>query len=629
MTKNQFNNDRVLEALKLQPISSEEMSKRHILGRLYGPIATFSDSTRNGRFYNKDLWTKALADDIFLEKVANKSLFLELEHPTDRDQIDMKQACACIPEVPKIVGDDLYAVIDILDTPNGRLLKTFVDYGFVPGISSRGSGDVDANNEVDPETFYLETWDIVSLPAVKKARLNVCESYNPNNKSLRHALKEALEKSSEEDKKIMQDTLNNMNIDVEEKLTKTVRKADGHYIDLDDVPELYDDADPNMLTEDVKDDAEPAEAEESEVIAIEADDVDSEDEPVEEEAEESQEVEETESSELTVNDVLTRFQDLDREAIVEIAPIEIEGISYQPTIDTIDQDEENHKIILGVECVPTESTDNIDADNSNEEEGTEEVVDEAEEAVDDGDDEVVENFKDLVRQKDLLESEVKSLKNSQAVSDAKVKELEESLDKYKAAFARTSELAANAKKLKTINESLNTKLSNNTKEIAELRLRANKAATLNESVDKNAQRVKSLTEKLQTMQSEFTESKTKLEEQVAQSNKKLQERTALAKQYKQSYVAVLERYIVSKAKLLGVRPVEITNKLDESYNIDDIDAVCDQILTESVSVNRLPFGNSRKATVKINESKQVNKSATNDSEDGFDLDSLISFAGLQ
>lgn len=69
----------------------------------------------------------------------------------------MKQACACIPEVPKIVGDDLYAVVDILDTPNGRLLKTFVDYGFKPGISSRGSGDVDANNEVDPETFYLET----------------------------------------------------------------------------------------------------------------------------------------------------------------------------------------------------------------------------------------------------------------------------------------------------------------------------------------------------------------------------------------------------------------------------------------------------------------------------------------
>ena len=201
-------NKKVLEALQMQPLSEEEKASRHILGRLYGPIATCKEGTRNGRKYNKELWIKALNDEIFQEKIANKSLFLELGHPADREETDMKCVCACIPEMPKIVNDDLYAYVDILDTPNGRLLKTFCDYGFIPGISSRGSGDIMANDEVDPETFFLETWDIVQLPAVKKARLAMCESLN-NKKSLKAALQESYDAANEKDKKVMKETLDN------------------------------------------------------------------------------------------------------------------------------------------------------------------------------------------------------------------------------------------------------------------------------------------------------------------------------------------------------------------------------------------------------------------------------------
>lgn len=84
-------------------------------------------------------------------------MFLELGHPIDREETCMEKVCACIPEIPKIIGNELYACVDILDTANGRLLKTLCDYGFVPGISSRGSGELNDDNEVDPETFFLET----------------------------------------------------------------------------------------------------------------------------------------------------------------------------------------------------------------------------------------------------------------------------------------------------------------------------------------------------------------------------------------------------------------------------------------------------------------------------------------
>ena len=210
-----MNKETILETLKVQPLTEEEKQARHILKRLSGPIASCQEGTRNGRRYSKELWEKALSDDIFKEKIDNKGLFLELGHPVDREEIDMSLACACIPEMPKIIGDDLYAVVDVLDTPNGRLLNTLIDYGFVPGISSRGSGDV-IDDEVDPETFFLETWDIVNTPALKKARLSVTEGLDTQQKSMKLALVESLNKASDEDKKIMKEALNNLHIDVEE-----------------------------------------------------------------------------------------------------------------------------------------------------------------------------------------------------------------------------------------------------------------------------------------------------------------------------------------------------------------------------------------------------------------------------
>lgn len=214
------NNKQIIEALHMQPLSESEKRSRHILGRLYGPIATCSEATRNGRRYNRELWEKALNDDVFDEKLKTKSLFLELGHPENREETDMTKVCACIPEMPKIVGDDLYAYVDILDTDNGRLLKTLCDYGFVPGISSRGSGDVMDNDEVDPDTFFLETWDIVQLPAVKKARLQMAESLDTNKLKLRKALTESIDKADAKGKVIMKEALDNLDIKLEDEPKK-------------------------------------------------------------------------------------------------------------------------------------------------------------------------------------------------------------------------------------------------------------------------------------------------------------------------------------------------------------------------------------------------------------------------
>lgn len=595
-------NKKVLEALQMQPLSEEEKASRHILGRLYGPIATCKEGTRNGRKYNKELWIKALNDEIFQEKIANKSLFLELGHPADREETDMSCVCACIPEMPKIVNDDLYAYVDILDTPNGRLLKTFCDYGFIPGISSRGSGDIMANDEVDPETFFLETWDIVQLPAVKKARLAMCESLN-NKKSLKVALQESYDAANDEDKKVMKETLDNLDI----KLDETVE---------DEIPV----EDPEAPIEETLVEAEDAPVEETEEAPAEEVEV-----PVEEEKPVEDTVEEAPEA-LTIGAFADELKDYDKELPLEWKPIVIDGKEYPIEAVAFD-DSEDGKILAKVSyALPEEEVAINDEEAVAEEPAEKEPEVPAEEAGDAGEDEVIESLKEAVRQKDLLESEVRDLKNQKTVSDAEVQGLKEELEKYKGGFMRVSELASKSTTLEKEKKALTEQLNLKNAEIKDLKSKVENHISLTESAKAEKVKVTELTEKLAKVQAEAEETEKSLTEALKASRKKAQDRTNLAKSYKAKYDAVVERYIANKAKMLGVRPHDITSKLAESYSLDDIDNVCNDLLEESRPQFGLVGGNPR---VRVNESVKSEKKVI-DPDNGYEIDDdLLILAGLK
>ena len=595
-------NKKVLEALQMQPLSEEEKASRHILGRLYGPIATCKEGTRNGRKYNKELWIKALNDEIFQEKIANKSLFLELGHPADREETDMKCVCACIPEMPKIVNDDLYAYVDILDTPNGRLLKTFCDYGFIPGISSRGSGDIMANDEVDPETFFLETWDIVQLPAVKKARLAMCESLN-NKKPLKAALQESYDAANDEDKKVMKETLDNLDI----KLDETAE---------DEIPV----EDPEAPIEETLVEAEDAPVEETEEAPAEEVEVPVEGEtPVEDTAEEAPEA-------LTIGAFADELKDYDKELPLEWKPIVIDGKEYPIEAVAFD-DSEDGKILAEVSyALPEEEVTINDEEAVAEEPAEKEPEIPAEEAGDAGEDEVIESLKEAVRQKDLLENEVRDLKNQKTVSDAEVQGLKEELEKYKGGFMRVSELASKSTTLEKEKKALTEQLNLKNTEIKDLKSKVENHTSLTESAKAEKVKVNELTEKLAKVQAEAEETEKSLTEALEASRKKAQDRTNLAKSYKAKYDAVVERYIANKAKMLGVRPQDITSKLAESYSLDDIDNVCNDLLEESRPQFGLVGGNPR---VRVNESVKSEKKVI-DPDNGYEIDDdLLILAGLK
>lgn len=150
------------------------------LGHLAGIGADFNAPTRNGRRYPIELWKNVMASEDFKEAMETHCLFAENDHPADRVETLLKETSGVMTkmEIREKEGV-LWCEFDILDTPNGRILKTLLDYGSKIGVSSRGLGDeIERDGEViiDPDTFIYYGHDFVLMPAVKSARPMVVES---------------------------------------------------------------------------------------------------------------------------------------------------------------------------------------------------------------------------------------------------------------------------------------------------------------------------------------------------------------------------------------------------------------------------------------------------------------------
>lgn len=214
------------DELRFKELSPEEKQRRGILGRLYGPMADIVKGTRNGRRYSDELWEKAFEDPLTQEMLNAGGLPGELDHPTDREETCSEKIAIMMPEAPrKDKNGKLIGYFDILDTPCGRIAYALAKYGFKLGVSSRGSGDTytdyDGQESVDPDTYKLNAFDLVLLPAVKDARLQMVEGLDVDKVQFKHALKESLDNSSEEDRRIMTATLDNLDIDYKEELSET------------------------------------------------------------------------------------------------------------------------------------------------------------------------------------------------------------------------------------------------------------------------------------------------------------------------------------------------------------------------------------------------------------------------
>ena len=203
------------------------------IGRLEGPAADLINPTRNDRKYNLRLWRNVERSSEFREGMQTHTIFGEAGHPLDRLETEIKEIAVCLDKFEIRESEGIvWCAFDILDTPNGRIIKNLLDYGSKLGVSSRGSGDeIIENGEciIDPDTYIFICFDVVILPAVKSARPARVESYNIDDSQARKTLCESLENQIKESKtqgelELIKSVLESQNIPVTDSLKESLNK---------------------------------------------------------------------------------------------------------------------------------------------------------------------------------------------------------------------------------------------------------------------------------------------------------------------------------------------------------------------------------------------------------------------
>lgn len=127
-------------------------------------VVEFNKPNKNGRIYSSDCFN--LDDPIIQERLKTRTLFGELDSPEDRLETDLTKVSHSIVNLYK-KEDGLYADIETLETPNGKLLEDIINKGNQVNFRTRGSGYLiyreDGLSEV--KNYILEGIDYTSNPA--------------------------------------------------------------------------------------------------------------------------------------------------------------------------------------------------------------------------------------------------------------------------------------------------------------------------------------------------------------------------------------------------------------------------------------------------------------------------------
>ena len=156
-------------ALTLNESIDENGNKRYIFT---GPFTPCDGTTknRNERIYDE---SEVLPHLAYLRDMIKKNgcILGELDHPDGRFEISLKEASHKIidlwydPETKTVMGK-----LELLDTPNGKIVKALVDGGCPVFVSSRAAGTVGADSHVHIQQIF--TYDIVATPGFEECELS-------------------------------------------------------------------------------------------------------------------------------------------------------------------------------------------------------------------------------------------------------------------------------------------------------------------------------------------------------------------------------------------------------------------------------------------------------------------------
>lgn len=158
----------LIENMPFQVALEEDKDKP---GRYFarGEYARHDRPTENKRFYRAKLWEREIGR--LDEAMHDRRVFGELDHPAD-GRTKLQRVSHLLTGLSIKNDGMVFGESEIMDTPNGRILKAILDAGAKVGVSSRGFGSTKPTTggiEEVQDDFQLQTFDFVADPATKTA----------------------------------------------------------------------------------------------------------------------------------------------------------------------------------------------------------------------------------------------------------------------------------------------------------------------------------------------------------------------------------------------------------------------------------------------------------------------------
>lgn len=114
---------------------------------------------QNGRFYPRNILQRETQNA--QKWIKERRFYGTLDHE-DSNVVNLREVSHIITEMWMSDDNNVYGSVEVLETPNGKILQTLIDNNIKIGISSRGIGETEHTGEYE----LVKEYQIISLDAV-------------------------------------------------------------------------------------------------------------------------------------------------------------------------------------------------------------------------------------------------------------------------------------------------------------------------------------------------------------------------------------------------------------------------------------------------------------------------------
>tara|TARA_Y100000593_G_C4255140_1_gene309254 strand:+ start:257 stop:871 length:615 start_codon:yes stop_codon:yes gene_type:complete len=134
---------------------------------LKGVLQRCNTLNQNGRIYPRSILERELVN--YQKFIKENRALGECDHP-DSSVVELKNVSHIVREA-HMEGDAIVGLVELLDTPSGKILQSLIESGVTLGISSRGVGSTQrqGDTQVVQDDFQLICFDMVSEPSTPGA----------------------------------------------------------------------------------------------------------------------------------------------------------------------------------------------------------------------------------------------------------------------------------------------------------------------------------------------------------------------------------------------------------------------------------------------------------------------------